>query len=314
MARPYSRDLRERVVGAVEGGLSRRGAATLFKVAISTVIDWVDAWREEGRLSAKPMGGDHSSRLKADRDWLLERIAAVPDLTLEEIRADLPAAASLSAMARYGGSLPPKASALKKIVHASEQERPDVAAARAAWIAAQPDLDPARLVFLDETGTTTNMARLRGRAKRGARLVGLVPWGHWKVLTFLAGLRQDGITAPFVIDRAMTRAIFLEYLRQCLVPTLAPGEIVVMDNLPAHKGEAVRQIIEAAGAELRYLPAYSPDLNPIEPCWSKLKSRLRAKAARTLDALDIELGPALATVTAQDAQGWFRLCGYATPN
>ena len=124
-----------------------------------------------------------------------------------------------------------------------------MAAARAAWIAAQPDLDPARLVFIDETGTSTNMARLRGRAKRGHRLVGRVPWGHWKTLTFVAGLRQDGITAPFVIDCPMTRAIFVEYLRQCLVPTLVPGDIVVMDNLPAHKGERVRQIIETAGAE-----------------------------------------------------------------
>ena len=110
-------------------------------------------------------------------------------------------------------------------------------------MAAQPELDPARLVFIDETGTSTNMARLRGRAKRGRRVVGRVPWGHWKILTFVAGLRQDGITAPFVIDRAMTRAIFVEYLRQCLVPTLRAGDIVVMDNLPAHKGAAVRQII-----------------------------------------------------------------------
>src|SRR5438105_13253408 len=152
----------------------------------------------------------------------------------------------MSATARCGGSLPPKASALKKIVHASEQERPDVAAARAAWIAVQPELDPARLVFIDETGTATNMARLRGRARRGRRVVGRVPWGHWKILTFVAGLRHDGITAPFMIDRAMTRAIFVEYLRQCLVPTLQPGDTVVMDNLPAHKGETPRQIIEAA--------------------------------------------------------------------
>src|SRR5207248_9055844 len=118
--------------------------------------------------------------------------------------------------------------------------------ARAAWIAAQPDLDPARLVFIDETGTSTNMARLRGRAKRGHRVIGRVPWAHWKILTFVAGLRQDGITAPFVIDCAMTRAIFTEYLRQCLGSHPGAGDIVVMDNLPAHKGGAVRQIIEAA--------------------------------------------------------------------
>jgi len=196
-------------------------------------------------------------------------------------------------------------------VHASEQERPDVAAARAAWIAAQPDLDPARLVFLDETGTTTNMARLRGRAKRGARLVGRVPWGHWKVLTFLAGLRQDGITAPFVIDRAMTRAIFLEYLRQCLVPTLAPGDIVVMDNLPAHKGQAVRQIIEAAGAELRYLPAYSPDLNPIEQFIAKLKAHLRKAQERSIDGLCQRIGHLLDRFQPQEYANFFANSGYA---
>ena len=157
-------------------------------------------------------------------------------------------------------------------MHATEQERPDVAEARAAWKQEQPGLDPTRLVFIDETGTSTAMARLRGRGKRGSRVVGRVPWGHWKTMTFVAALRHDAITAPFVIDCAMTRAIFLEYLRQCLLPTLSPGDIVVMDNLPAHKGATVRQIIEAAGAELRYLPPYSPDLNPIEQGFSKLKA------------------------------------------
>jgi transposase len=175
-------------------------------------------------------------------------------------------------------------------VHASEQERPDVAEARAAWKGDQPALDPARLIFIDETGTSTTMARLRGRSKRGRRVIGRVPWGHWKTMTFVAGLRQDAITAPFVIDCAMTRAIFLEYLRQCLLPTLAPGDIVVMDNLPAHKGAAVRQVIEAAGAELRYLPPYSPDLNPIEQAFSKLKAHLRKAQERSIDTLWQRIG------------------------
>lgn len=196
-------------------------------------------------------------------------------------------------------------------MHASEQERPDVAAARAAWIAAQPDLDPARLVFIDETGTSTNMARLRGRAKRGRRVVGRVPWGHWKILTFVAGLRRDGITAPFVIDRAMTRAIFIEYLRQCLVPTLASGDIVVMDNLPAHKGAAVRQIIEAAGAELRYLPPYSPDLNPIEQAIAKLKSHLRKAQERSIDALCQRIGKLLDLFHPVECANFLVNSGYA---
>lgn len=311
MARPYSRDLRERVVGAVEGGLSRRRAATLFGVAVSTVIDWVDAWRAEGRLTAKPMGGDHSSRLKEERLWLLERVAAVPDLTLEEIRAELAARGKHVGYGTVWRFFAAEDISFKKIVHASEQERPDVAAARAAWIAGQPDLDPARLVFIDETGTATNMARLRGRAKRGTRLVRRVPWGHWKILTFLAGLRQDGITAPFVIDRAMTRAIFVEYLRQCLVPTLMPGDIVVMDNLSAHKGDAVRQIIEAAGAELRYLPAYSPDLNPIEQAIAKLKAHLRKAQERSIDALWQRIGKLLDLFEPGECANFFANSGYA---
>ena len=196
-------------------------------------------------------------------------------------------------------------------MHASEQERPDVAEARAAWKEEQPSFDPARLVFIDETGTSTAMARLRGRAKRGHRVIGRVPWGHWKTMTFVAGLRRGAITAPFVIDCAMTRAIFLEYLRQCLVPTLAPGDIVVMDNLPAHKGAAVRQIIEAAGAELRYLPPYSPDLNPIEQAIAKLKAHLRKAQERSIDALWQRIGQLLDLFQPGECANFFANSGYA---
>jgi DDE superfamily endonuclease len=147
-------------------------------------------------------------------------------------------------------------------VRAAEQERPDVAQARQRWKHDQATLDPAKLVFVDETGASTQMARLYGRAKRGRRVVSRIPWGHWKTVTFVAGLRLDGLTAPFVIDCAMNGAIFIEYLQQCLAPTLRPGDIVIIDNLPAHKRDRVRQIIEAADATLRYLPLYSPDLNP----------------------------------------------------
>ena len=186
-----------------------------------------------------------------------------------------------------------------------------MAAARAVWKAEQPTLDPARLVFIDETGTSTNMARTRGRAKRGQRVIDQVPWGHWKILTFVAGLRQQGFTAPFVIDRAMTRAIFIEYLRQCLVPTLKPGDIVVMDNLPAHKGQIVQQIIAAAGAELRYLPAYSPDLNPIEQAIAKLKPHLRKAQQRSIDALWKRIGTLLDLFSPEECSNFFANDGYA---
>jgi hypothetical protein len=146
-------------------------------------------------------------------------------------------------------------------VHAAEQERADVAAKRRRWRDWQSWLEPQRLVFIDETGAKTNMARLRGRSRRGARLAATVPWGHWKTTTFVAGLRVDGLSAPMVLDGAMTGAAFKAYVEQVLVPSLKPGDIVIMDNLSSHKVDGVRTAINAAKADLLYLPAYSPDLN-----------------------------------------------------
>jgi transposase len=196
-------------------------------------------------------------------------------------------------------------------VRAAEQERPDVAEARTQWKTNQPRLDPARLVFVDETGASTKMARLYGRAKRGRRVVGRIPWGHWKTVTFVAGLRLDGFTAPFVIDCAMNGAIFVEYLQQCLAPSLRPGDIVIIDNLPAHKLEQVRQIIEAAGASLIYLPPYSPDLNPIEQSFAKLKANLRKAKERTVPALYDRIGQTLDCFQPAEFQNYFRKSGYA---
>ena len=176
-------------------------------------------------------------------------------------------------------------SALKKTAHAAEQERPDVAARRLAWLESQPDLDPRRLVFIDETGASTKMARLRGRSKRGQRCRAAVPHGHWKTTTFTAGLRLDGLTAPMLLDGPMNGVAFLAYVEQVLVPTLVPGDQVIMDNLPAHKVSGVKQAIEAAGATRLLLPPYSPDFNPIEQAFAKLKALLRKAAARTVDDL-----------------------------
>jgi transposase len=196
-------------------------------------------------------------------------------------------------------------------VHAAEQERPDVAEARRQWKDDQARLDPAKLVFVDETGASTQMARLYGRARRGRRVVSRIPWGHWKTVTFVARLRLDGITAPFAIDCAMNGALFIEYLRQCLVPTLRPGDIVIIDNLPAHKRNEVREIIQAAGATLRYLPPYSPDLNPIEQSFAKLKSYLRKHKERTIPDLYDRIGRALDTFELNEFPNYFRNSGYA---
>jgi transposase len=198
----------------------------------------------------------------------------------------------------------------KKTAHASEQERADVARARRTWRAAQPDLDPARLVFIDETGASTKMARLRGRSPRGARCLASVPHGHWKTTTFVGALRQSGMTAPMVLDGAMDATAFLAYVEQVLVPTLKPGEVVVMDNLPAHKPPRVRRAIEAAGAELRYLPPYSPDLNPIEMAFSKLKALLKKAAARTVEELWSAIAAALPSLNAAECGNYLAAAGY----
>jgi transposase len=187
-----------------------------------------------------------------------------------------------------------------------------VAQARAAWKNEQKSLDPSKLVFIDETGTSTKMARRYGRSKRGTRVIGRIPWGHWKTVTFVAGLRHDAVTAPFVIDCAMNGAIFVQYIRQCLVPTLKPGDIVIMDNLPAHKVDDVRETIEAAGAELRYLPPYSPDLNPIEQSFAKLKAHLRKARERTIPSLYDRIGKLLDLFAKTECRNYFINSGYAS--
>jgi transposase len=160
------------------------------------------------------------------------------------------------------------------------------------------------------------MARAYARAASGKRALGTVPGGHWERLTVIGALTLEGVVTSMSVAAATSGAVFLAFVEQALIPALRdrPDAIVVMDNLGAHKAERVRTALEAAKITYRHLPSYSPDLNPIEPCWSKLKGWLRTKAARTLEALEAELGPALAAITAQDARGWFRLCGYVTPN
>jgi transposase len=201
-------------------------------------------------------------------------------------------------------------SALKKTAHASEQERPDVAARRQAWIDAQPELDPAELVFIDETAASTKLDRLRGRAPRGRRCRAAIPHGHWKTITFVVALRMCGLIAPMVLDGPMTGPAFLAYVEQVLVPTLKPGMIVVMDNLAAHRMAAVRAAIEATGARLWLLPPYSPDLNPIENAFSKLKALLRKAAARTIPNLWDAIRDALPQFTPAQCANFFKAAGY----
>lgn len=199
---------------------------------------------------------------------------------------------------------------IKKTLHASEQERADVKQRREQWRVAQRALDITRLVFLDETGAKTNMTRLYGRALHGERVIDHAPHGHWCTTTIIGAMRLDGSTACMSVEGATDKIIFREYVRHILIPTLRPGDIVILDNLSAHKDEQTQTLIEQAGAEVRFLPPYSPDLNPIEKMWGKIKTYLRAAEARSEQALQEKIGAALKTVTANDVRGWFSACGY----
>ena len=195
---------------------------------------------------------------------------------------------------------------------ASEQARPDVARHRARWQQRQATIDPERLVFIDETWTKTNMAPLRGWCLRGRRLIDRVPHGRWRTLTFIAALRLDRITAPCLFDGPINGESFLAYVTQFLVPTLKPGDIVVMDNLGSHKSKAVRDAIRTAGARRLFLPAYSPDLNPIEQVFAKLKALLRKARARTCEAVAEAIGPLLGSFPPAECANYLRNAGYAS--
>lgn len=198
----------------------------------------------------------------------------------------------------------------KKTLRASEQDREDVQVQREQWRVRMEEIEASRLVFVDESGAKTNMTRLRGRAPRGHRVYDSAPHGHWHTTTMLSSMRLDGSTACMVVDGATDTDVFMAYVQNVLIPSLRQGDIVVMDNLAPHKSPAIFQAIQEAGAQLLYLPPYSPDFNPIEKMWSKLKEKLRALAARTQQELLDAIANALQSVTASDAQGWFTSCGY----
>ena len=182
---------------------------------------------------------------------------------------------------------------------------------RTQWKRYQGKIDPGRLVFIDETGARTDMTRTRGRCARNKRLVAKVPHGRWKTLTFIAGLRCDRLTAPCVVDGAVNACNFLAYVKQVLVPTLRRGDVVIMDNLRSHKSKAIRAAIRNAGAKLLFLPAYSPDLNPIEQVFAKLKALLRKACESTVEATWKKIGELLDAFSAQECANYLANSGYA---
>ncbi|MGN8549532.1 IS630 family transposase [Bradyrhizobium sp. 13971] len=302
MARALSVDLRQRVVAAIDGGMSCRQAAKRFGVSAASAIRWRGRLKEVGDIVPKRQGGDRKSqRIEAHSQLILEAVTAKPDITLAELRELLKRRGISTGIASLWRFFQRRKITLKKRpAHAAEQRRGDINAAREEWFEGQIDLDPERLVFIDETSANTKMARLYGRSPRGERCRAAIPHGHWKTTTFTAGLRSDGLIAPLVLDGPMDGDAFLAYVEQLLAPSLRPGDTVIMDNLPAHKVHGVREAIQAVGASLLYLPPYSPDFNPIEMAFSKLKALLRAAAARTMPDLWQAIADALKSFSPEE--------------
>jgi transposase len=309
----YSLDLGSRVVAFVEAGNSRHAAAAHFDVCVSFVVKLVAAFRSTGSYAPKPEGGWRYSKLDPHRAFLERRVAEKTDITMTELAGELAGMACGLIRPRCRAGIGEMTIVIKKSLLASEQDRPDVAAARREWVTnRQPRmrLEAHRLVFVDETGTTTKMVRTRGRCAKSQRLKGQAPFGHWKTQTFIAGLRRGALTAPFVVDQPMNRRIFDTWVRTQLVPTLSKGDVVILDNLAAHKSAAAERAVRERGAWLLFLPPYSPDLNPIEMAFSKLKAHLRARAARTVDELWQAIGDICGLFKPEECRNFFNAAGY----
>jgi transposase len=307
-----SMDIRVKVMNAIVGGMSCRQAAAQFCIGPATAVRWAKRAETSGSVAPSAMGGDRrSQRIEAHAVFILAQLEEQPDLTILELREKIKERHGLA----FGHATVwrflkrHEMTRKKKTGHASEQQREDVAKAREAWFEGQLDLDPSKLVFIDETAVSTNMARRFGWAPRGERCRMSVPFG-WKTKTLVAALRWDRIDAPLTIDGALDGTSFLAYVEQVLVPTLSAGEITLMDNVPTHKIAGVREAIEARGARLVYLPPYSPDFDPIEKAFSKIKSILQRIAARTLTTLDAAVAEALRNFTPQECMNYFASSGY----
>ncbi|WP_272800718.1 IS630 family transposase [Sphingobium sp. AntQ-1] len=308
----YSQDLRDRVLKAVDGGVPVRQAAATFQVSIAYIYKALIRRRVTGDARINPSRGHAPRKLSGEQELALAaHMRSRPGITLAQAQAwllaeygvELSTGAVWNAARRLGLSF-------KKSARAAEQDRPDVAARRKLWRAAQPFLDPESLVFLDETGVNTKMARLYGWSPVGERCRDKAPFGHWKTMTFVAGLRLTGMTAPWVLDRAMDGDAFRTYVQHVLAPTLKPGDVLVLDNLPAHKVAGIREAIAARHAQIFYLPPYSPDMNPIEMAFSKLKALLRQEPARSVDALVKHIGSLLDRFHPNECANFFHAAGY----
>ena len=310
MPKVYPVEFRCRVVGDVLDGQSCNAVAELYDLPPSTVVNWVKQWKEKGHLLPGEVGGS-TSPLDKHSAFIEDALEKKRDLTLTEIvllLLGIGVRTSVTSVSRFLGRH--GFTNKKKTLYAAEQMRPEIVDARSDWERRSKRLDPRRLVFIDETSIDTGMTRTRGWCRRGERLVDHAPLGNRERLSFIAGLRVNGVTAPFSVKGSFNGETFLEYVEACLVPTLRPNDIVIMDNLPVHKVAGVVEAIEAVKAKVAFLPAYSPDFNPIEMFFSKMKSCLRKAAERTTTGLVRSIRKLLKTVTDDECENYLRGAGY----
>jgi transposase len=306
--RPYSMDLRERVAQAVdqkEGSL--RQLARRFCVSLSFITRLLGLRRQTGSLEPRPPRSGPPPLLDAaGLQRLRQLVQDQPDAILDELAARL----ACSRMTVWRALRKLRITRKKKVLHADERDRPDVQRKRRAFQQELATLDPQRLLFVDETGATTAMSRLYGRAPLGERVAGSVP-GRWQSLTLISGMRLGGVAATFAFQGATDTAAFRTYAEQVLAPELCPGDVVIWDNLKPHKDPGVVEAVERTGARVLPAPPWSPDLIPIEKMFSKVKGALRTLAARTTEKVVGAMGAALERVCSKDILGWFRSCGLA---
>jgi transposase len=306
--RPYSMDLRERVAAAVdEGDGSQRQIARLFRVSLSFVSRLLKRRRETGALDPEPhRGGPRRVLDAAARCRLWGLVKDHSDDTLDELRRRGGFACCTTtiwrALRRHGLTRKVKS------LHADQRDRPDVKRKRRRFRGKVGQVEPGRLRFVDESGANTAMARAYAWAPRGERATGSAP-GKWDSFTVIAALGLDGAHAPLVIPGSLDAAAFETYVVEVLAPELRPGDVVIWDRVPTHRGRAAAAAVRRAGAKLMFLPPYSPDYTPIEELWSKVKAYLRRVAARSKDSLYSALAEALESVTPQDIIGWFQHAG-----
>lgn len=309
--RPYSIDVRQRIVAAVEAGEHTLGAlAELFSVDISTIVRLLQRFRSTGSVQPKPHAGGPCPKVDAQATArLLELVRQQPDATLAELREQLGVDCSIVAIFRAlkRNGITRK----KKTRFAEERGSPRVQEQRRAFCEEMATVHANHVVFIDETGATTAMSRTYGRAPAGERVQATAP-GAWKNVTLISGMRRSGVIAPIALPGATDRQVFDTYVEQALVPELRPGDVVVWDNLAAHDSASAIAAIEAVGARVMPLPAYSPDLTPIEEMFAKVKEGLRSIAARTVEGVIGAMGKVLNQIMPDDILGWFHdRCPYA---